>query len=55
METGQVATNYMRQYYDVYSLLGDKAEQEFIGTNEYLEHKENRFPEVDLAIPLDFY
>lgn len=45
VETGEVATNYMRQYYDVYSLLGDKAVQAFIGTKEYFEHKEKRFPD----------
>jgi hypothetical protein len=48
MDTGEVATNYMRQYYDVYSLLGDKAVQEFIGTKEYLEHKEKDFPAMIL-------
>ena len=42
--TGELSTNYMRQYYDVYSLLADKGVQEFIGTNEYKQHKENRFP-----------
>jgi predicted nucleotidyltransferase component of viral defense system len=47
IETGDVATNYMRQYYDVYSLLSDKEVQEFIGTKEYLEHKEKRFPGPD--------
>lgn len=51
LETGQVATNYMRQYYDVYSFLGGKAVQEFIGTTEYLKHKEKRFPGDDFAIP----
>ncbi|WEK33562.1 MAG: nucleotidyl transferase AbiEii/AbiGii toxin family protein [Candidatus Pseudobacter hemicellulosilyticus] len=53
METGQVATNYMRQYYDVYSLLGDGQVQEFIGSGEYLAHKEKRFPGDDLAIPVN--
>ena len=53
METGQVATNYMRQYYDVYSLLDNKAVQEFTGTKEYLEHKEKRFPGDDFAIPVN--
>jgi len=53
METGQVVTNYMRQYYDVYSLLGDEAIQKFIGTAAYKEHKEKRFPKDDLAIPVN--
>lgn len=53
MNTGDVPTNYMRQYYDVYSLLGDKGVQEFIGTDEYKQHKENRFPEDDLKIPIN--
>jgi hypothetical protein len=53
MNTGEVPTNYMRQYYDVYCLLGDKGIQEFIGTDEYKQHKENRFPEDDLKIPIN--
>lgn len=53
MQTGEAATNYMRQYYDVYSLLADKAVQDFIGTKEYLEHKQKRFPKEDFAIPLN--
>ncbi len=52
METGDVSTNYMRQYYDVYSLLADKAVLEFIGTKEYFEHKEKRFPGPDLERPI---
>lgn len=52
-ETGQLATNYMRQYYDVYCLLGDMRVQEFIGTKEYIDHKARRFPEKDLAIPIN--
>ena len=38
---------YMRQYYDVYSLLQEKAVQEFLGTDEYLTHKDKRFPKID--------
>lgn len=52
IETGSVATNYMRQYYDVYSLLDDAGVQAFIGTEEYLKHKEERFPAEDFKIPL---
>ena len=51
MSTSEVATNYMRQYYDVYSLLGDKAVQEFIGTPEYMEHKKKRFSREDFEMP----
>ncbi len=52
MTTGEVATNYMRQYYDVYCLLGDEAVQAFIGTAPYLEHKLRRFPKTDFEIPV---
>lgn len=44
--------NLMRQYYDVYSLLGIKEVQDFIGTEDYLKHKEARFPKVDFDIPI---
>jgi hypothetical protein len=50
--TGQVRPNLMRQYYDVYCLLGYADVQEFIGTAEYQSHKEARFPKPDLAIPV---
>jgi len=53
MGTGEASTNYMRQYYDVYSLLADNAVQEFIGTDEYRQHKERRFPEDDLKVPIN--
>ncbi|MFD2966360.1 nucleotidyl transferase AbiEii/AbiGii toxin family protein [Sphingobacterium bambusae] len=50
---GKVAKpNFMRQYYDVYCLLGDEVVQNFIGSENYLEHKENRFPQADYAIPI---
>jgi len=53
MTTGEVATNYMRQYYDVYCLLGDAAVQAFIGTEAYQAHKQLRFPKADLDIPIN--
>lgn len=53
INTDEVPTNYMRQYYDVYSLLADKGVQEFIGTDEYIQHKEKRFPEDDLKTPIN--
>lgn len=52
METGEVQTNYMRQYYDVYSLLSNEKVLDFIGTTEYKEHKEKRFPKADFMIPI---
>lgn len=42
----------MRQYYDIYSLLGNDEVKKFIGTKEYLEHKAERFPKVDFDIPI---
>lgn len=51
-ETGEEKQNLMRQYYDVYSLLGYPLVQEFIGTQEYEAHKVARFPPKDYAIPI---
>ncbi|MCG8504040.1 MAG: nucleotidyl transferase AbiEii/AbiGii toxin family protein [Sphingomonadales bacterium] len=42
-KTGALPQNFMRHYYDVYCLLQDRKVQDFIGTVEYLAHKENRF------------
>lgn len=53
MATGEVTTNYMRQYYDVYCLLGDQRIIDFIGTQPYQEHKMKRFPAEDFNIPID--
>jgi predicted nucleotidyltransferase component of viral defense system len=53
METEEVSTNYMRQYYDVYSLLDNAEVQAFIGTDEYHEHKKRRFPGDDYVIPIN--
>ncbi len=51
-ETGEPNPNFMRQYYDVYCLLDHPVVQEFIGTEEYLRHKNARFPTSDLKIPI---
>lgn len=53
METGNTGVNFMRQYYDVYSLLNREYVLSFIGTPEYIAHKEERFPKPDLAIPIN--
>ena len=50
--TRKVGVNFMRQYYDVYCLLGNKEILNFIGTPEYKKHKEKRFPKIDLEIPI---
>lgn len=49
---GVKGVNFMRQYYDVYCLLGSPEVIEFIGTAEYQEHKEKRFPKPDYEIPI---
>lgn len=46
----QERPNFMRQYYDVYCLLGDGDVQNFIGTDEYHAHKNKWFPAADRAI-----
>lgn len=51
-ETGEERGNLMRQYYDVYCLLGNQQVQEFIGTTAYQTHKARRFPKKDLEIPI---
>jgi len=44
--------NFMRQYYDVYCLLGNSDIQAFIGTPEYVAHKAARIKGADNKIPL---
>jgi hypothetical protein len=51
-KTGKAGVNFMRQYYDVYCLLGNDEILKFIGTPEYIKHKEKRFPKIDLEIPI---
>ena len=49
---GTTGVNFMRQYYDVYCLLGNEEVVKFIGTPEYEKHKEKRFPKADFEIPI---
>ena len=42
----------MRQYYDVFCLLENEEVLNFIGTEEYISHKEKRFPNADLKTPI---
>jgi hypothetical protein len=46
-ETGEFPANFMRHYYDVYSLLQRPEVQTFIGTDAYKAHKAKRFPKAD--------
>jgi hypothetical protein len=51
-EFGDTGSNFMRQYYDVYCLLDHPEVIEFIGSEAYQTHKENRFPAQDKIAPL---
>lgn len=48
----QLKVNFMRQYYDVFQLLKEKQIQEFITTQEYVDHKDYWFPEEDKKLAL---
>ncbi|HEV7880395.1 nucleotidyl transferase AbiEii/AbiGii toxin family protein [Bradyrhizobium sp.] len=43
----QFPPNFLRHYYDIYSLLERPEVQAFIGTDEYVEHKNRRFRSLD--------
>lgn len=51
-EDGITRPNLMRQYYDVYCLLGLDEVQKFIGTEEYERHKQERFRGKDRDVPI---
>ena len=40
----------MRQYYDIYCLLNNPLVQEFIGTDDYIKHKQARFVGKDKGV-----
>jgi len=50
LEEKLVPENFIRHYYDVYCLLEVEAIQNFIGTKEYLNHKDVRFRSADNKI-----
>lgn len=52
-ETGTFPPNFMRHYYDVYSLLPDPTVQAFVGTRGYLDHKVKRFPKADNPVIIE--
>ncbi|MBT6120246.1 nucleotidyl transferase AbiEii/AbiGii toxin family protein [bacterium] len=47
LETGIFPKNFMRHYYDIYSLLQNSDVLNFLGTNEYKNYKNKRFPNAD--------
>lgn len=51
-ETGDMPKNFMRHYYDVYCLLEHPDVIAFIGSDTYHQHKRDRFPKADVAIPM---
>lgn len=52
-ESGEEGPNFMRQYYDISSLLQNAEVNEFIGTDEYRAHKERWFSTKDKTIPIN--
>jgi hypothetical protein len=46
-ESKEFPVNFMRHYYDVYSLLQRPEVQAFVGTDAYRDHKSKRFPGAD--------
>jgi hypothetical protein len=46
-EAEEFSKNFLRHYYDVYCLLQQPDVQSFIGTEDYIAHKEKRFPAAD--------
>lgn len=51
-ESGKEGQNFMRQYYDVSSLLKNPEVDKFIGTDEYHAHKERWFSTKDKETPI---
>ena len=46
-EDKEFPPNFLRHYYDVYSLLDRPEVQAFVGTDDYLTHKDRRFRSLD--------
>lgn len=47
LEDGRMPQNFLRHYYDVYCLLADAGVQAFVGSPDYITHKDARFPAAD--------
>jgi hypothetical protein len=46
-ERGEMPVDFMRHYYDVYSLPRQPSVQAFVGTPAYVRHKDEHFPQAD--------
>ena len=46
-EDGTMPVDFMRHYYDVWSLLQQLSVRAFIGTPLYVKHKDDHFPQAD--------
>jgi len=46
-DTGEMPSNFLRHYYDVFCLLGDDTILKFVGSDDYNQHKVKRFPTAD--------
>jgi Nucleotidyl transferase AbiEii toxin, Type IV TA system len=46
-EDGTMPVDFMRHYYDVYSLLRQPSVEAFVGTPHYRQHKDDHFPQAD--------
>ena len=46
-QNNKMPVNFLRHYYDIYQLLSQKRILDFIGENEYCEHKIKRFRSQD--------
>lgn len=51
-DSGNLSPNFIRHYYDISCLLDIDIVQDFIGTQEYLDHKDRRFRGGDRKVPI---
>ena len=49
-EEGTFPVNFMRHYYDVYCLIDVEEVKAFLGSKQYRDHKNKRFPKADKQI-----
>ena len=46
-ESGEMARNFLRHYYDIYKLLDLEEVRAFVGSKDYFEHKDSVFQNAD--------